>query len=107
MLTDRQNYVLKLIARGLERGSPPTIREIQHALGARSPNTAGHIVATLVKKGCIARDGRKSRGLRLLKPIPRQDCLIRFVGQTDANGNIPGLSRKSVTHVTPEEERDA
>ncbi len=68
-LTDRQQQVLDFIASSiLERGYPPTLREIGERLGIRSTNGVNDHLKALEKKGYLAREDLKSRALRPIGP---------------------------------------
>jgi repressor LexA len=65
-LTARQQQVLELIHRAIERtGAPPTRAEIASALGFRSANAAEEHLQALARKGVIELVGGTSRGIRL------------------------------------------
>lgn len=65
-LTPRQQQVLELVRRAIERsGAPPTRAEIAAALGFRSPNAAEEHLQALARKGAIELVGGTSRGIRL------------------------------------------
>jgi repressor LexA len=67
-LTDRQRAVLDFIqASILQRGYPPTLREIGEKMGIRSTNGVNDHLKALEKKGYLAREDLKSRALRPLK----------------------------------------
>jgi repressor LexA len=64
-LTDRQKEVLDFISSSiLERGYPPTLREIGEQLGIRSTNGVNDHLKALEKKGYLVREDLKSRALR-------------------------------------------
>ena len=68
-LTPRQQEILTLIQRHVERhGAPPTRQEIAQALGFRSVTAARDHLRALAKKGFIEVSPGKSRGIRLLQP---------------------------------------
>jgi repressor LexA len=65
-LTDRQQQILELIQRSIERtGAPPTRAEIAAELGFRSANAAEEHLQALARKGVIDLVGGTSRGIRL------------------------------------------
>ncbi len=65
-LTARQQEILDLVTRTIERtGSPPTRAEIATALGFRSANAAEEHLQALARKGAIELLGGTSRGIRL------------------------------------------
>jgi repressor LexA len=65
-LTSRQQQILELIQRAIERtGSPPTRAEIAAELGYRSPNAAEEHLKALARKGVIDLVSGTSRGIRV------------------------------------------
>jgi SOS-response transcriptional repressor LexA len=66
-LTARQQQALDLIRSSLvERGFPPTLREMGEVMGIRSTNGVNDHVRSLERKGYLARSALRARGLRLL-----------------------------------------
>jgi repressor LexA len=64
-LTDRQQEVLAYVSACIEqRGYPPTLREIGEHMGISSTNGVNDHLKALERKGYLARDDMKSRGLR-------------------------------------------
>lgn len=51
-----------------ERGIPPVVREIQEGLGYQSPTPVMNHLKTLMHKGYITYELRKSRSIQILKP---------------------------------------
>lgn len=79
-LTERQKSVLKRIGEGLvERGYPPTFREIGEAEGIQSTNGVRSILEALEKKGYIERKRYRSRAIELTQ-MGRQVALEDFIG---------------------------
>ena len=65
-LTARQEEILRLIARSIERsGYPPTRAEIASELGFRSANAAEDHLHALARKGMLELASGTSRGIRL------------------------------------------
>ena len=65
-LTARQEEILRLIARSIERsGYPPTRAEIAAELGFRSANAAEDHLHALARKGMLELTSGTSRGIRL------------------------------------------
>ncbi len=65
-LTDRQQQILDLVQRAIERtGAPPTRAEIATELGFKSANAAEEHLQALARKGVIELIGGTSRGIRL------------------------------------------
>ena len=65
-LTERQQAIFKFIAQHINRGAPPTIREIMEVFGINSTNGVRTTLAALEKKGYIRRHARLSRGIELV-----------------------------------------
>jgi repressor LexA len=87
-LTDRQEMVLKYIESSIvERGYPPTLREIGNFMGIRSTNGVNDHLRALERKGYLAREDMKSRALRPMR------------ANGNGNGNSHGSSNGGVTHI--------
>ena len=66
-LTSRQREILEYVASFThDAGYPPTVREIGHATGLRSPRSVSQHLQALERKGFIHRGRDKSRAIRLL-----------------------------------------
>jgi repressor LexA len=64
-LTQRQEMVLQYIQSSIvERGYPPTLREIGNFMGIRSTNGVNDHLRALERKGYLTREDMKSRALR-------------------------------------------
>lgn len=64
-LTDRQQQVLSYIRESIiDRGYPPTLREIGAHMGIRSTNGVNDHLRALERKGYLTREDMKSRALR-------------------------------------------
>ncbi len=62
-LTDRQRAVLDFVQNQVEvTGMAPTVREIQHHFGLRSPNSVQQYLVALQEKGLIRPNHRRARG---------------------------------------------
>ncbi|MCX5045932.1 transcriptional repressor LexA [Aldersonia sp. NBC_00410] len=63
-LTERQRSVLEVIrASVVERGYPPSIREIGDAVGLTSTSSVAHQLRTLERKGYLRRDPNRPRAV--------------------------------------------
>lgn len=70
-LSKRQKHILQFMEHYVERhGFPPTIREIGQATDINSTSVVNYNLNKLVQAGYLARSGRVSRGIRLVRPIP-------------------------------------
>lgn len=66
MLKKKHQECLDFIRETIEeKGVAPTIREIENALGYRSPSSAQYVVNQLVEKGYLVRDEKMKRTIRL------------------------------------------
>src|ERR1700761_1172666 len=64
-LTERQQMVLDYIRQSIvDRGYPPTLREIGARMGIRSTNGVNDHLRALERKGYLTREDMKSRALR-------------------------------------------
>jgi len=67
-LTPRQAEILRWIAGFIASNAyPPTLREMCAALDLTSTNAASDHLRALARKGYIAREKLKSRGMRILR----------------------------------------
>jgi repressor LexA len=70
-LTKRQAQTLEFIRKSiLERGYPPTLREIGEYMGIRSTNGVNDHLRALERKGYLRREDMKSRALKLIDEVP-------------------------------------
>jgi repressor LexA len=69
-LSDRQKKILEVLDRFQKRnGYPPSIREIGEKADISSTSVVNYYLDQLEEMGYIERDGRVSRGIRLIKPL--------------------------------------
>ena len=69
-LTVKQSLVLKHIVNHIKReGFPPTIREIQTAMGYGSNNSPRHHLAALERKKYIKTANHIARGIKVLRSV--------------------------------------
>lgn len=69
-LTERQKRILEAVERfQVQNGYPPSIREICEKTSISSTSVVNYYLNQLEETGYIERDGRVSRGIRLLKPL--------------------------------------
>lgn len=89
-LTPRQDQILQLIQRFLDRtGYPPTRNEISAELGFRSANAAEQHLRALARKGFITLQPGASRGIRLRQ---RASAPADDADNTDTEG-LPVIGR--------------
>ncbi len=82
---ETRDRVLAFVTERLLAGSPPTVREVQDALGFRSVGTAREHLDTLVAEGRLAKDDDgRHRGLRLPGPPRPRSVLVPLLGRVQA-----------------------
>jgi repressor LexA len=97
-LTDRQRAVLDYIEVSIvERGYPPTLREIGNHLGIRSTNGVNDHLRALERKGYLTREDMKSRTLRLTQ----SSAMRSFAANgTDDIVEVPVMGRVAAGALT-------
>lgn len=88
---DKQTEIYEFIKRQiLEKGYPPSVREICKGVGLSSTSTVHGHLARLEKKGLIRRDSTKPRTIELLKePMVKKEMLdIPIIGKVTAGAPI-------------------
>ncbi len=104
-LSPRQKEVLDTIDRLTKaRGYPPTLREMGKALGIRSTNGVADHLKRLTALGYVARDGMKSRGVRLARAWPEganDAALLAPDEPIKPTGGAMELIRIPVVHSIP------
>ncbi len=90
-LTARQEQVLEYIRQSIvDRGYPPTLREIGAHMGIRSTNGVNDHLRALERKGYLTREDMKSRALR---PCNMQFGPTKAANSDDEIVDIPILGR--------------
>lgn len=102
-LTSRQRQVLDaIVAYDRQHGFPPTIRELQEALGLSSPRSIAFHLENLEKKGWIERNSTP-RGIRVLarcsEPNGDEVIYLPLVGSIAAG--IPLLAQENIREWVP------
>jgi repressor LexA len=104
-LTHRQREILDFISASIvERGFPPTLREIGEHFNIRSTNGVNDHLKALEKKGHLRREDLKSRAMRPVVPddvdnvvplrrTPSATGNVQLIGQDDDMAEIPILGR--------------
>lgn len=68
-LTPRQRKILDTIRTSIvERGYPPSMREIGESVGLVSPSSVKHQLTTLERKGYLRRDPNRPRAIEVIHP---------------------------------------
>src|SRR6187551_3591999 len=109
-LTQRQREILDFISASIvERGFPPTLREIGEHFNIRSTNGVNDHLKALEKKGHLRREDLKSRAMRPVLPDgsgelipmgarPRGTGEVRLVSDHDDMAEIPILGKVAAGH---------
>ena len=85
-LTQRQREILDFISASIvERGFPPTLREIGEHFSIRSTNGVNDHLKALEKKGHLRREDLKSRAMRPILPDGNGE-IVPFAGRRLATG---------------------
>jgi repressor LexA len=97
-LTDRQKKILEVLERfQTQFGYPPSIREICDKTAISSTSVVNYYLDQLEDLGYIERDGRVSRGIRLLKPLGEAESAMAVV--TDAVRQTAQSVRQAVDEL--------
>jgi repressor LexA len=105
-LTQRQREILDFISASIvERGFPPTLREIGEHFSIRSTNGVNDHLKALEKKGHLRREDLKSRAMRPIRPDGSGEIVplararsgtgtdVQLVSEDDDMAEIPILGR--------------
>ena len=93
VLSERQLQVLTFIKeKVLERGYPPSVREIGEAIGLSSPSTVHSHLSALVKAGLLRRDPSKPRAIEVLDPLHAKESRPKATRQAIMR-DVPLLGR--------------
>jgi repressor LexA len=85
VLSERQKKILEVLEQfQLQTGYPPSIREICEQADISSTSVVNYYLEQLEELGFIERDGRVSRGIRLLKPLSE----VAIAGQPASGGML-------------------
>lgn len=101
---DKQTEIYEFIRKQiLEKGYPPSVREICKGVGLSSTSTVHGHLERLEKKGLIKRDSTKPRTIELLKePIIKREMLnIPIVGKVTAGTPILAVENIEDTFPMP------
>jgi len=103
-LTQRQREILDFISSSIvERGFPPTLREIGEHFAIRSTNGVNDHLKALEKKGHLRREDLKSRAMRPVMPdggeivplkrSPSSSGAVAVIGTDDEMVEVPIMGR--------------
>src|ERR1044072_2063003 len=100
-LTQRQRDILDFISASImERGFPPTLREIGEHFNIRSTNGVNDHLKALEKKGHLRREDLKSRAMRPVLPDGSGEVVPMRAGSSGqwprhtGNVEVPDLSEE-------------
>ena len=89
MLSQKQQHIIDFIRSFLlDRGYPPTIRDIVSGCGISSTSVVDYNLSILEKEGYIRRHPEVSRGIELLAPLQSR-VQVPIIGQIAAGEPIP------------------
>lgn len=93
LLSDKQKKILEFIKNELlNRGYPPSVREICDAVGLKSTSTVHGHLERLEKKGFIRRDPTKPRAIEVIDdsftPVKREMVNVPILGRITAGQPI-------------------
>jgi len=105
-LTDRQRKILMFIKNRLrEKGYPPSVREIGHAVGLNSSSTVHGHLRRLEEKGYLRRDPTKPRAIEVLDDefarLPDSLVPVPLVGKITAGQPILAVENIEDTYPLP------
>jgi repressor LexA len=88
-ITARQQRILDFIERTvLERGYPPTVREIGEAVGLTSSSSVHAQLANLERKGLLRKDPTKPRAMTLAEERRAEGASVPLVGRIAAGAPV-------------------
>lgn len=99
---DKQNEILAYIEQySLQKGYPPTVREIGKAVGLNSPSTVHGYLSRLEKDGKLEKEDGSSRALRLkgFRPIEKEYLEVPVIGRVSAG--TPILAQENFERTFP------
>ena len=103
---DKQQQILNFIEKQvLEKGCPPTVREICKAVGLNSPATVHGYLNRLEKAGLIIKESGSSRGLRLanvptnISSMEKEYLEVPVIGRVSAG--MPILAEENLERTFP------
>ena len=107
-LTPRQRRILEFIADTvLDRGYPPTVREIGEAVGLTSSSSVHSQLANLERKGLLHKDPTKPRAIGLADESTRPEgVVIPVLGRIAAHENVWCKLSGLLTEADPDHSRE-
>jgi len=107
-LSDKQKRILDFLKKELvDKGYPPSVREIRKAVGLKATSTVHGYLERLEKKGLIRRDPSKPRAIEILddiSPIAKKELVnVPIVGKVTAGQPILAVENIEDTFPLPVE----
>ncbi|QTE31370.1 transcriptional repressor LexA [Pengzhenrongella sicca] len=100
-LTARQRLVLETIRSAVkQRGYPPSMREIGHAVGLTSPSSVKHQLTALERKGYLRRDPNRPRAIEVMHPDDSR-TIASWHGDDERAGAEFGEDQLAAGDATP------
>ncbi|MEZ4257283.1 MAG: transcriptional repressor LexA [Polyangiales bacterium] len=110
---DTRSRVLSFVRECVQRGTPPTVREVQRAMGFRAVQSAQQHLEALVKDGALVREQGQARGYRLPSTEHTAPLFVPLVGRVQAGalhaaiehheGHVPIEARPRLRPRKPDE----
>ena len=97
--TEKHKQVLDYIARSVDAGVPPSVREVCDAMGFRSTSTGHKYIKELEQMGYIAVDAGRNRNIRLLRPDTDRVVQVPLIGTVAAG--LPILADQNFECCVP------
>jgi repressor LexA len=102
-----REQVFRFVRQRLLEGSPPTLREVQAAMGFGAVESARRHLEALVAEGRLVKHGGRARGYRLTeKTHSTAAARVPLVGRVEA-GDLQTAVESPEGHVLVETKRDA
>lgn len=100
--TTKQMQILEFIKREiLEKGYPPSVREICKAVGLKSTSTVHGHLERLEKKGLIRRDATKPRAIEIIEEFQSKKELVNIPIIGKVTAGEPILATENIDDIFP------
>ncbi|KPU44839.1 LexA repressor [Oxobacter pfennigii] len=100
--TDKQSEILQFIRKEiLDKGYPPSVREICNAVGLKSTSTVHGHLERLEKKGHIRRDPTKPRAIEILDEYQTKKEIVNIPIVGKVTAGQPILAYENVDDIFP------
>ena len=81
---ETRRKIYRFVRERILSGVPPTVREVQEALGFKAVQSAREHLEALVRDGLLEKNPKKARGYRLPKGPDRPSFLVPLLGRVPA-----------------------